>query len=89
MIVAWNVRALNNAGKCRDIWVCLNKMKPTLVILLETRVKSNKVDTIRNKLGKKWMVVDNYTKHDNRKIWILWDDKNKGDLSGPLSPILT
>lgn len=35
------------------------------------------------------MVVDNYTKHDNRKIWILWDDKNKGDLFGLLSPILT
>lgn len=74
MIVACNVKGLNNVGKCREIRVCLNKMKPKLVILLENKVRRNKNASIRNELGNNWMLAGNYSKHDNGRIWILWDD---------------
>lgn len=71
MIGIKNVIGLNNVGKCREIEACFDKIKPALAILLEIRAKSTKTDIIRNKLGKNWMFADNYSKHDNGRIWIL------------------
>lgn len=50
MIVAWNVKGLNKIGKVREISSHLSNLNPNIAILIETRVKSRKVDQIRNKL---------------------------------------
>jgi hypothetical protein len=75
MIVAWNIRGLNKAGKVREVGSRLLSLKPTLVVLIETRVKHNKHDNIRNKLRLKGSYLDNYTSHENGRIWLNWDDR--------------
>ncbi|KAI5439148.1 hypothetical protein KIW84_024791 [Lathyrus oleraceus] len=49
-------------------------MNPELVILIESRVKPHNVIKFKNKFVKKWNVIDNYFKHNNGRIWILWDE---------------
>ncbi|XP_058784979.1 uncharacterized protein LOC131659870 [Vicia villosa] len=43
------------------------------MILLETRVKSNKADGIRNKLHIADNYIDNYNEHENGRIWVGWN----------------
>ncbi|XP_058775885.1 uncharacterized protein LOC131650179 [Vicia villosa] len=74
MIISWNVRGLNNAGKCNEITTRLKKLDPDIAILVETRVKLNKVNSIRNKFGNSFSYIDNYSKHLNGRIWILWNN---------------
>jgi hypothetical protein len=76
MIIAWNVRGLNKMGKVREISFRLLELNPDIAILLETRVKNNKAESIRKKLKLRGTYVDNYTKHSNGRIWIFWNDNN-------------
>ncbi|XP_058734025.1 uncharacterized protein LOC131605717 [Vicia villosa] len=79
LIVAWNVRGLNKAGKLREVSSCLKDIRPRITILLETRVKENKAKDIRQQLLAGGMFVDNYANHYNGRIWINWDN-NRIDL---------
>lgn len=65
---------INNSGKCREISSRLNQMNVDMVILVETRVKQSNFVSVRRKLGQRWSFRDNYSKHKNGRIWILWDD---------------
>lgn len=65
MIIAWNVRGMNNSGKSREVISRINKINIVLYILVETRVKHIKAQAIRNKMGTKWSFLDNYEKHHN------------------------
>lgn len=73
MLISWNVRGLNNGGKLREICSRFLELKPEIMILLETRVKSNKAATIRGKFHLKDNFINNYDKHLNGRIWIGWD----------------
>lgn len=73
MIISWNVRGMNNAGKSREVIAQINKINHVLAILVETRVKHYKARVIRNKIGSNWSFLDNYEKHHNGRIWIIWD----------------
>ncbi|XP_058782827.1 uncharacterized protein LOC131657446 [Vicia villosa] len=73
MIISWNVRGLNKAGKCREIAARLKKLNPDFGILVETRVKFSKKDSIRNKLGGHLSFIDNYQSHENGRLWIFWN----------------
>lgn len=48
-------------------------MKLDVAILIETRVKKNKVEVVGTKMEINWKFTDNYTKHENGKLWIVWD----------------
>jgi hypothetical protein len=50
MMLSWNTRGLNKSGKAREIGSRLLGLKPTIAILIETRVKSAQADHIRSKL---------------------------------------
>ncbi|XP_058726138.1 uncharacterized protein LOC131597458 [Vicia villosa] len=76
---AWNVRGLNKSGKAREISSRLLELAPEFLILLETRVKANKADAVRNKLSFKGTYLDDYNKHLNGRIWLGWDH-NKWNL---------
>lgn len=65
---------LNNSGKCKEIRSRLNRLNPDVVILVETIVNLPKVEKTRHKLVNKWSCKDNHTKHNNMRIWILWDE---------------
>ncbi|CAK8532407.1 unnamed protein product [Lathyrus sativus] len=77
MIVSWNVRGLNKAGKVREISSRLRNLDPAIIVLIETRVKKEKVVGIRKKLKMRGSYMDNYAQHDNGRIWIHWDDNSR------------
>jgi hypothetical protein len=68
MILSWNTRGLNKSGKAREIGSRLLSLRPAVAILIETRVKSAKADSIRNKLRLKGKYIDNYINHENGRI---------------------
>ncbi|XP_058725687.1 uncharacterized protein LOC131596982 [Vicia villosa] len=76
MILSWNVRGLNKAAKQKEINSRLLKLQPSIAILLETRIKRDKADRCRRNMGNRWQFIDNYSKHDNGRIWVLWDENN-------------
>ncbi|XP_058776119.1 uncharacterized protein LOC131650425 [Vicia villosa] len=41
---------------------------------VETRVKQDKAENIRKKIGGQWNYLDNYNKHANGRVWIMWDN---------------
>ncbi|XP_058783262.1 uncharacterized protein LOC131657933 [Vicia villosa] len=43
--------------------------------LLETRVKKDNASKIRQKFGKDWSYLDNYSHHNNGRIWIIWKNQ--------------
>ncbi|XP_058776969.1 uncharacterized protein LOC131651321 [Vicia villosa] len=67
------IPGLNKGGKLREICSRLQELKPEIMILLETRVKINKVAAIRGKSHLKDKFIDNYQKHLNGIMWIGWD----------------
>ncbi|CAK8574006.1 unnamed protein product [Lathyrus sativus] len=77
MIVSWNIRGLNKAGKVREISSRLQKLTPAISALIETRVKAKNEMRIRQKLKLKGNYTDNYSNHDNGRIWIHWDDNRR------------
>jgi hypothetical protein len=46
-----------------------------MTILIETRVKCNKAESVRNMLRLRGKYIDNYTHHENGRIWLHWDDR--------------
>ena len=50
MIISRNVRGLNNVGKLKEIGSRLLELRPTITILIETRVKQVKARNILNSL---------------------------------------
>ncbi|XP_058725589.1 uncharacterized protein LOC131596870 [Vicia villosa] len=61
-------------GVLNDLIVTLDR-GPCIVILIETRVKSAKASSIRNKLKLYENYIDNYKYHNNGRIWITWDNR--------------
>lgn len=74
MMISWNIRGLNKVGKTIEISSRLKSLNPTTIVLLETRVRKNKALTVRNKLNLNMKYLDNYDKHENGRIWFIWDD---------------
>ncbi|CAK8567827.1 unnamed protein product [Lathyrus sativus] len=74
MMISWNVRGINNSGKCQEVVSLLKQMDPKIAIPLKTRVKPQIALKVRNKSGQKWKMIDNYSKHNNGRIWILCDE---------------
>jgi hypothetical protein len=60
MIISWNTRGLNKAGKAREISSRLLGLGPMMTILIETRVKYNKAESVRNILRLRGKYIDNY-----------------------------
>ena len=73
MIISWNLRGLNNVGKLKEISSHLLKLRPTIAILIETRVKNKNAKKIRDKLKLPHNYLDNYKWYDNGRLWIEWE----------------
>lgn len=66
MILAWNVRGINKSCKNREV-----SSQPNIFIMIETRVKKNNAEKIREKPNLRVKYLYNYFKHDNGRIWLL------------------
>lgn len=73
MLVSWNLRGFNKVGKIKDISSILFRLQPEICILIETRVKLAKESVIRKKLSLHNSYVDNYSNHENGRIWVSWN----------------
>ncbi|XP_058761622.1 uncharacterized protein LOC131635037 [Vicia villosa] len=74
MNISRNMRGLNRSWEFREIATRLKKLNPEIGIFIETRVKQNKANGIRSKLGNHWSFINNYNKHENDGLWTLWDN---------------
>jgi hypothetical protein len=72
-ILVWNVRGLNNPFKQREIRKMLRRLKISLFCLVETCVKFDKADAIKEFLVPGWDWFHNYSTHYLGRIWICWD----------------
>ncbi|KAH1256677.1 putative ribonuclease H protein [Glycine max] len=67
-------KAIEVIGKLKEISSHLLKLRPTIAILIETRVKNKNAKKIRDKLKLPHNYLDNYKWHDNGRLWIEWDN---------------
>ncbi|XP_006598642.1 uncharacterized protein [Glycine max] len=67
-------KAIEVIGKLKEISSRLLKLRPTIAILIETRVKNKNAKKIRDKLKLPHNYLDNYKWHDNGRLWIEWDN---------------
>ena len=68
MIISCNVRGLNKGVKTKEVSSCLYSLKPKVEVIIETRVKHDKAQKIRDKLKLAVMYIDNYNDHYNGRI---------------------
>ncbi|CAK8579658.1 unnamed protein product [Lathyrus sativus] len=85
MLISWNVRGLNRAGKYKEISSHLLSLKADINILLETRVKKENAKNIRDKLKLPGQYLDNYSHHINGRIWLNWNDGNIDIISNKIT----
>lgn len=74
MIVSWNLRGINKIIKTKEVSSRLLNHNPMIYMIIETRVKMSKDAKIRDHLKLKGLFIDNYSKHDNGRIWIWWNN---------------
>ena len=72
-IGSWNVRGANESFKHREGRSLIRKYNLSLVGLNETRVRSNKFQSIAHAICPSWKSFSNYNRHPNGRIWVLWD----------------
>lgn len=71
-MITWNVMGINKRARHMKIIAHIKKINVSYVALLETRVNSNNSSAIRKRFGDEWCWLNNYEKHQNGRIWLLW-----------------
>ncbi|XP_059284882.1 uncharacterized protein LOC132038189 [Lycium ferocissimum] len=72
IISSWNIRGLNLPFKQKELKAFMLKNKVSLMAVLETRVKENKVAKVTQTLGVDWQLGFNYNYATNGRIWVGW-----------------
>lgn len=68
---SWNIKGLNKPFKQKKLKSILLKNKVVLIGFLE-KVKANKAERIKRKLGADWQVDADYNSSPNSRIWVCW-----------------
>jgi mannosylglycoprotein endo-beta-mannosidase len=69
----WNVRGMNDKGRREDIRKQIQHYKPSVVGLVETKVRSYNRNKIIRCVPIGWLHCDNYLHSNKGRIWLLWD----------------
>lgn len=72
-IVTWNIKGLNDLSKQREIRSLVKGLKLQVICIIDTRVKSGKVDRIKETILLGWGFVSNYEFHHLGRIWVCWN----------------
>jgi exonuclease III len=76
IIFSWNCRGLGNPWAVRDLCRLVKDKKPDLVFLMETKLRSKKMEIVRNKMGfSNMFVVDCIGRSGG--LGLLWRDEAK------------
>lgn len=73
-ILFWNVRGMNKKSRRKDIKNHIRSIQPTVMGLIETKVKSHKASRITNCIPPNWSYYNNYANSAKGRIWIAWED---------------
>jgi len=71
-IASWNVRGLNRPKKQEDVKAFLQKYQISLIGLLETKVKEEKVRAVAARLFQGWEWHHNFNQTAKGRIWVVW-----------------
>ena len=71
-IILWNVRGLNHS-RISDVKFLLQSHQPSIVCLIETKVKTHNSHRITNFLPADWSSINNYDHDSHGRIWVLWN----------------
>ncbi|XP_019236831.1 PREDICTED: uncharacterized protein LOC109217052 [Nicotiana attenuata] len=69
---SWNIRGLNKPFKQKELKTFLLTNKVVLIGVLEAKVKVNKAEKVKKKMGNDWEIAADYTQSPNGRIWIAW-----------------
>ena len=72
-ILIRNVRGLNKDGREKDVCDHIQKLSPSIVALVETKVKLSKLISIKTCVPKSWMSCNNFHLSFKGRIWISWN----------------
>jgi hypothetical protein len=64
---------MNKKDRRRDIRNNIEKLKPSIVGLLKTKVRSNKSLKVQKCFPAPWSYCANYTYSPKGRIWVAWD----------------
>jgi exonuclease III len=71
-ILIWNVRGLNHPSMHREVRSMIQRHKLSIICLIETRVKINKAEKVKDCIVPGWDYIFNYDQHFLGRIWICW-----------------
>lgn len=74
-IFIWNVRDLNSPVKQREVMLVCNKSSCGLVVLLETKLRFNKLVVCHRKFFSRWRSIENCEHCPTVMVWVLWRDE--------------
>jgi len=74
-VLVWNVRGLNKPTRRRDVKNHIQLLSPSIVALLETKVKQQFSVRILSCLPKGWAYCNNYTHSYGGRIWVCWNQE--------------
>jgi len=72
-LLIWNARGLNKIERRKDVLEHIQKYKPSMVALVETKIKMSKFDRIKSCTRKQWQSCHNFHLSARGRIWISWD----------------
>lgn len=72
-ILCWNYRGLGNFRIVRDLCRMVKEKKPVLVFLMETKLRQNKMEAVRHKLGFQCLFVVDCVGQSGR-LAMLWNE---------------
>ena len=72
-VFIWNTRGLNIKERIQDLKDQLFKLRPSVVGLVETKVKEHKSHRITRCLPHNWSFANNYMYSPRGRIWVAWD----------------
>lgn len=68
--LAWNVRRINQKDRRRDVRDFISKLSPSIVGLVESKVRPHKAYGISRSLPFGWDYVNNNAFANNGRIWL-------------------
>lgn len=72
-LLVWNVRGYNKEGRKRDIMDHIHSISPSIVALVETKVKLRNLQKINSCVPMEWLSCNNFHLSDKGRIWIAWN----------------
>jgi hypothetical protein len=72
--IVWNIRGLSHPSKQKKVRKLVRRLKVSLCCIVETQVRWEKAENIKESIVPGWGILNNYRNHPLGKIWVC---KNK------------